>query len=150
MKSFLISIAMLSLVTALSYGNSAQQPNARNAKIEQELKNLVRQWDEADERGDAATLERLLADEFAFVGGQTKAQYLEELRKRPSSFKITSAVSADLQVHLYGETAVLTGVDTITGENNHKPYVNKWLYLDVWVKLNGRWQCVKTLATLVK
>src|SRR5437764_10593987 len=34
-----------------------------------QLRNLVRIWDEADVKGDAATLDRLLADEFAFVGG---------------------------------------------------------------------------------
>lgn len=44
----------------------------------------------------------------------------------------------------------ITGVDTIKAKNRGQPYENKYLYLDVWVKRDGRWQCVKVHSTLVK
>jgi len=104
-------------------------------------------WDGAYVKGDTATLDRLLADEFAFVGGQKKAEYLASLKSRPAG-SVDSALSTDVQVQVYGDTAVLTGLDTITGKNKGQPFAVKWLYMDVWIKRGGRWQCVKTHATL--
>src|SRR6185295_8569364 len=87
----------------------------RDAKVEQELRHLVLSWDEAYVKGDTATLDRLLADEFAFVGGPKKSDYLSSFKA--SQLVIQSAVSTDIDVQVYGDSAVLTGVDTITSKN---------------------------------
>ena len=114
----------------------------RDAKTEQELRNLVRTWDDAYVKADTNVLDRLLAEEFAFVGGQSKADYLASFKSR--NLQIESAISSDIQIQVYGDTAVLTGIDTITAKNKEQVLVTKWLYLDVWIKRGGRWQCVKT------
>jgi ketosteroid isomerase-like protein len=127
----------------------SQTPAARRqSATEEELRSLVRQWDEAYVKGDAGTLDKLLADEFAFVGGPTKAQYLASFKS--TEFVIESAVSTDLQVQVYDDAAVVTGVDTITGKNKGQTFQTKWLYMDVWVKRGKRWQCVKTYSMPVK
>ena len=104
--------------------------------------------DEADVKGDAATLDRLLADEFAFVGGPDKAQYLASIKSKSPDTYVESAVSTDVRVQVYGDTAVVTGLDTVKGKNKGQGYENKYLYMDVWVKRSGRWQCVKTYSAL--
>ncbi len=144
MKTF----ALVFLVLAFSNITFGQTPNNRNEKVEQELRNLVRLWDEAYVKGDTATLDRLLADEFAFVGGPKKAEYLASFKSR--NLVIDSAVSSDIQVQVYGDTAVLIGLDTITGNNKGQTYLTKWLYMDVWIKRNGRWECVKTYSSQAK
>jgi len=53
-----------------------------------------------------------------------------------------------LDQELYGTTAVVTGMDTVKGKNRGQGYENKYLYMDVWVKRSGRWQCVKTYSVL--
>src|SRR5688500_9334980 len=116
------------------------------ARLEEHLKGLVRQWDEAIVKRDTATLDRLLADEFEFVGGAKKAAYLNSIKTQAAD-AVTSAASTDLHVLVYENTAVVTGVDTITGQNKGQPYTAKWLYTDVWVKRAGRWQCVRTHAS---
>ena len=133
---------------SLIYGQTKNDKNARDAKAIQELRKLVQDWDRADVAGDTTTLDRLLADEFSFVGGDNKAQYLASLKSKPSDLTIESAVSPDVQVQVYGSTAIVTGLDTITGKNKGASYTNRWLYLDVWVKRSGRWQCVKTYSSL--
>ncbi len=135
-----ILIVLMSLLVS-----SAQTPKD-DAKVEQALRNLVRAWDEAYVKGDAAILDRLLADEFAFVGGPKKVEYLASFKSRPADL-VDSAVSTDIQVQVYGDTAVLIGLDTISGKNKGQPYVVKWLYMDVWIRRGGRWQCVKTYAS---
>ena len=134
------------IVLTLSLVSSAQTPTKDDAKVEQALRNLVRAWDEAYVKGDAAILNHLLADEFAFVGGPRKAEYLDSFKSRPADL-VDSAVSTDIQVQAYGDTAVLIGLDTISGKNKGQPYVVKWLYMDVWIRRSGRWQCVKTYAS---
>jgi ketosteroid isomerase-like protein len=118
-------------------------------KDEAQLKQLVQTWDAAFVKGDAATLDRLLAAEFAFVGGPKKAEYLASFKTRPAD-AVQSAVSTDIQVQVYGDTAVLVGLDTISGQNKGQPQVTKWLYMDVWVKRDGRWQCVKTYSSAAR
>ena len=134
------------IVLTLSLASSAQTPTRDDARVEQALRNLVRAWDEAYVKGDAAILNHLLADEFAFVGGPKKAEYLASFKSRPADL-VDSAVSTDIQVQVYGDTAVLIGLDTISGKNKGQPYVVKWLYMDVWIRRSGRWQCVKTYAS---
>lgn len=123
--------------------------NDQDAKVEQELRKLVQSWDEAFVKGDTATLDRLLADEFSFVGGPKKADYLASFKSRTAN-AIESAVSTDIQVQVYDDAALLTGLDTISGKNKGQPYIMKWLYLDVWIKRDGRWQCVKTYSSAAK
>jgi ketosteroid isomerase-like protein len=113
-----------------------------------ELRELVRMWDDADVKGDAVTLDRLLADEFTFVGGPNKAQYLASVKSKSADTYVEFAVSDDVQVQVYGNAAVVTGVDTVKGKTNGQSYENKYSYMDVWVKRSGRWQCVKTYSSL--
>jgi ketosteroid isomerase-like protein len=141
MKRF---VELILIVWILSVATLGQIPDKGKAKVEQELQNLVRMWDEAYVKGDTATLDRLLADEFAFVGGLKKAEYLASFKSR--NLAIESAVSTDIQVQVYGDTAILTGLDTITGKNKDQTFVTKWLYLDVWIKRGGKWRCVKTYS----
>ena len=139
------TLSILALLLASFVVGSAQVPKFdRDGKVEHELRNLVRAWDDAYVKADTATLDGLLAPEFAFVGGPKKAEYLDSFKSR--SFIAESAVSTEIQVQVYGDTAVLTGLDTIKGKNKDQTVVTRWLYMDVWIKRDGRWQCVKTYS----
>jgi ketosteroid isomerase-like protein len=141
-----LAFTFLALLLTISTSATAQTKKSdRDAKVEQELRSLVRSWDEAYVKGDTATLDRLLADEFAFVGGPKKADYLASFKA--SQLVIQSALSSDIEVQVYGDSAVLTGVDTIIAKNKDQTLLTKWLYLDVWLKRGGRWQCVKTYSS---
>ncbi len=148
MKSMFAVLALLVLLPAVVQGQTKKVN--RRLDVERELRRLVRMWDDADVKRDTGTLARLLADEFTFVGGQTKREYLDELRTLPPDSFTESAVSTDVQVQVYGRAAILTGIDTIKGKNKGQPYVSKWLYMDVWIWRDGRWQCVKTYASRAK
>lgn len=144
MKLILCLLCLL-MVAPLTAEGQVTKDKAQ-AGLEEHLKGLVRQWDEAIVKRDAATLDRLLADEFEFVGGVKKAAYLNSIKTQAAD-AMTSAVSSKLEVLIYGDTAVVTGLDTISGMNKGQAYTAKWLYTDVWVKRDGRWQCVRTHAS---
>ena len=148
-RTVLLTLAMLAL-PLFAFGQTPNQKTKRDAQVEQELRGLVRMWDEADVKGDGETLDRLLADEFAFVGGPTKARFIAAMKTKSADSFIESALSSDVQVQVYGDMAVLTGVDTIKGKNKGQSYTDKYLYMDVWIKRAGRWQCVKTYSAPAK
>ena len=137
------------VLLALAASTTAVWATSYQAKDEEQLKQLVHTWDAAFVKGDTTTLGRLLADEFEFVGGVGKSEYLASFKTRAKD-SIESAVSTDLKVQIYGDVAVVTGIDTIGGQSQGQPYVSKWLYMDVWIKRDGRWQCVKTYASQAK
>jgi len=109
---------------------------------EQLLRELAQKWIEADVKGDAASIVSVLADEFSFLAGGNKTQYLASMSPNPS-LKFESAVIEDLKVQIYGDTAVLTGLNSYRFRQDGKPIQARLPSMTVWVKKNGRWQCVK-------
>src|SRR5436309_2190053 len=76
MKPAFVPLIVLLMVSSTIFGQAPDKNGQQDGKAEQQLRNLVRAWDDAYVKGDAAALDRLLADEFSFVGGPNKAQYL--------------------------------------------------------------------------
>lgn len=128
---------------------ATDQKDIGDPRVIAELRNLVKMWDDATVKGDAATLDRLLADEFTFVPGPRKAQYLEFVKAKTADTFVESAVSENVLVQIYGDTAVVTGTDTVKGKSKGQSYENRYMYLDVWVKRDNRWQCVKASSTQI-
>ena len=127
---------------------NAQTPKAfRDDKVERELIELVRKWDAANVSRDIATLDHILADEFTLTGTPKKA-YLAFI-KSPNTV-IESAVSDNFDVRVYKDMAVLIARDTVTLIQNGVKVVETFRYIDVWVKRDGRWQCVVTESHPIK
>lgn len=138
-----IALTLITIILCVSAGPAYTYKDG-TPDVEQELKKLVQTWDEAFVKKDTETLNRLLADEFEFVGGVKKADYLASLKNRKAN--VLSAVSTDIRVQVYDDMAIVTGVDAITIKDVAQDLLTKWLYMDVWVKRSGRWQCVKTYS----
>src|SRR5213593_1172257 len=95
------ALAALSLILVASTSLESRTTQYRDPTVAQELRNLVRAWDDAYVKADTATLDRLLATEFAFVGGSNRADYLASFKTRPAD-SVQSALSADIQIQVYG------------------------------------------------
>ena len=94
---------------------------------------------------DAAALGPLLADDFVYrthFGAEAdKAAFLESIAQFP--FTILSLRSEELNVNVYGETAVVTGVQVAEarppeGETEESAVA----FTDVFVRHDGRWLMV--------
>ena len=55
---------------------------------------------------------------------------------------IQSNVNTDMQVRVYGNTAVVTGGLTESGTRNGTAYTDTYRWTDVFVKRGGHWQAV--------
>ena len=54
-----------------------------------------------------------------------------------------------MTVHVFGNTAISTGVFRAKGVEKGKSYVRRERFVDTWIFKNGKWVCVATNATPV-
>jgi ketosteroid isomerase-like protein len=82
--------------------------------MEDQLMQLGQEWTAAEERGDVAALERMLADDFVGIGPfgfmLTKEQWLA--RYRSDDLRNESVTLDEVSVRSYGEVAVIVGRQT--------------------------------------
>lgn len=142
---YICGLVLIALLVAPN--GSAQTPGS----AEQELIKLENTWQQAVVKRDAPALRRLYADEYMSTDQEgavwNKAQDIDidtTGASRLASFKLD-----DLKVRLYGDFAVVTGRNTSTGTLNGGAARGQSRFTDVFVKRDGRWQCVTSQATSI-
>ena len=143
MKRALMIAAMATLFSAMTAGQTGRQTGA---KLEQELMQMERDWSAAYLQHDSTVVDRILADDYIGTDGRgvmtDKAREIEDARSTDASRKVLSEQIDDLKVRLYGDTAIVNGRTTEKIEINGKELTIQYRRTDVFVKRNGRWQCV--------
>jgi uncharacterized protein (TIGR02246 family) len=158
MKRLLVIAALAAgVVTILIVSQMKGNKAAQSGNAEQEVRALVREWDEAFQRRDPAALNRILADDFVMTDASgavlNKMQYLSSVVKAPDISHIPqpSPVSDDVTVRVYGDAAVVTGHSTVKGRSRGRGQFlsGQYRFTDVWVKRQGQWQAVATQGTSI-
>ena len=134
-------------------GNSDQPAPGSTASGEDEkaLLQLERDWSEAFVKKDLAALDRILANEFQanyvdFVGN--KKQFLSLLKR--SNSKTESAVNSEMRALVFGDRAIVNGLATDKSSMGGKDTSGQGRWTDVFVKRDGRWQCVTGYSAKVQ
>jgi ketosteroid isomerase-like protein len=118
-----------------------------------DLKQTIRELEDRRYRamceGDAAALEKLLADTLVYThsygGSDSKASYLAGIRAKKWQYRKIERPKEDIQVH--GDCAVVTGHVKIELLSEGKPKSLNSAYTNVWVKRAGGWQMVAWQST---
>jgi len=123
----------------------------QTASVEQELIKLEKEWYDAEVKKDAAFFDRIMADDFIGTGATgslyNKAQDISNLKSGEEV--ITSAVSDEFIVHVYGDAAVVAFRSIEKGQNNGKDYIWESRWTDTWIKKAGRWYCVASHCSTI-
>ena len=123
--------------------------SAADKATEQELIKLRKQIAEAELEGDAATLDRLYADEYMHLHADgrldSKAEYLKRFTSGSRKYQLNDV--QDIQVRLYGATAVIfsRGHTKSTNDGSPRDVMNQ--FMEVWVKKQGQWRVVAWVTT---
>lgn len=125
---------------------------ADDASIDEgELRQLDREWNEAYPRRDVATLERVIADDWACIDGAGqrigKAQLLERVASNPNALE--SHEFDEIELRFYGDAAIVTGRLTGAGRDDDGPLRFSQRYTRVYVKRGGTWRAVATQVTVL-
>jgi len=101
-------------------------------------------WNAAYKRGDIATMESLLADDFIITpeAGSpfSKSGYIAH--NGDPTIHIETTEMSGVSVRVHGNTAVVTGAYHEKGISKGKPYEYRDRFTDVWMNLTGKWQVI--------
>ena len=141
--TLVIAVVMLAATSiALGQKQSAKRDHRRN--VEQAIRQLDNERIQAQIGADAAALDRIYADDFIGVGPsgtvRTKTQVITDFTS--GDLKFQSITTDEVQVRVYENTAVETGLSTMVGQDKGKAVPRDTRFTRVWVKQQGRWRLV--------
>jgi ketosteroid isomerase-like protein len=112
------------------------------------LADAVQAYDAAQVKGDRASLEQLLADDYLLVnsGGQveSKNEFIADLVApdyKMEPYKVEHPI-----VRTTPDSAVMGGLSHLKGQTGGKPFDVCLRFVDVWILRNNRWQVVYSQA----
>lgn len=146
-RILLLTIAVIALSCLLI----AQAKTQKNSNVADEIKKLEQQRNEAILKGDTATLDKLTSDDYTNTTAQGKVEKKAEIMDgfKSGKIKFESRELSDLDVRVYGNTAVVTGQVNQKATNNGVDTSGQSLFTRVYVKQNGRWVSVANQATAI-
>ena len=122
---------------------------ARQTHIETEqlLRQMNDEWVKALVRHDAATLDRIMADDFVFIypmEGDDKTQFIDGVIG--GELNVLQLTRANLTVRIWGDTAVLSAVDSANWYYQGHDYSGKYKVVHIYANRNDEWRLVAIQA----
>jgi ketosteroid isomerase-like protein len=103
---------------------------------------LDTEYQEAVKNNDAATMDRILADDFVLVTGNgtvyTKADLLKEAAEKTVAYERQE--DTNQTVRLWGDTAVITALLWAKGTDRGEPFDYKVWFSDTYVRTASGWR----------
>jgi hypothetical protein len=141
--SRILLAATASLAMSLSVANQPSLPA--------DLAKAAADYDRAQVKGDAAELNRLLAQDYHLVNGggqiESKPQFVAE--SSDPTFKLDPFEVESPLTTVWNDGAVLAGEVHLAGSDHGKAFKAHFRFADIWRKHNGTWQVVFTEVTRV-
>ncbi len=141
-------VASLIVLSVLAFFGQAQ---ADTASVQQTLMQMERDWAQAATKNDAATVEKFVADDWVGIDLEgksiTKAEAIADMKSGASMTQ--SYEFGPMKVRVFGNAAVVTGSDTEKSTYKGKDSSGKYVWTDVWVMRDGRWQAVASQSVKV-
>ena len=177
MKQILIICTLAVAVSSLALGQAKdkqegqKQAAVANSQAEQEIMKLENELVEAGLRGDAATTDRLMADDYFFMtrdgvihenlkaalllrmkSGESRTDLLARMKSDESDEPTPQPAKIDdTQVHIYGDTGVVIVRSTYKSRGKDGRVVEvPTRYLHVWARQHGRWRLVAGSSTRIE
>src|SRR6516165_6435629 len=144
MRQLLVVTVAVFLAAAISPAQEQGEKRDQSGAVEQAIRKLDNERIQAQIHADAAALDRIYADDFIGVGPsgtvRTKPQVIADFTS--GNLKFQSITTDDVQVRVYGDAAVETGLSTMDGQDKGKTVPRDTRFTRVWIKQQGRWQLV--------
>ena len=136
---------------ALSFGTATHL----NASPEEDAKTVAAldtKYQAAVKSNDAATMDQILADDFALVTGRgkvsSKADLIESARKKEVTYERQDEEPGTQKVRVWGDTAVVTALLWTKAVQGGKPADYKLWFSDTYVRTPTGWRYVFGQASL--
>ena len=151
MRRTLVIAALVLTAVPIALGQQQSARREQRGSVEQAIRQVDHERIQAQIHADAAALDRIYADDFIGVGPsgtvRTKPQVISDFTS--GNLKFQSITTDDVQVRVYGNTAVETGRSTMNGQDKGKAVPRDNRFTRVWVKQQGRWRLVANHYSLL-
>jgi uncharacterized protein (TIGR02246 family) len=152
MKRIVLAAVCVVLCAFVTSAPASAASKAADQAAEKQIRQIEEELRTAVVKGDAATFERVLADDYTTtnVNGltRTKAQLIKDIK---SGVAKTESLKLDnVKVRVYGDTAVLTAERRARSSLRGTDTSGHQRMLRVFVKRQGRWQPVAMQTTAIK
>ncbi len=120
---------------------------AHTFEVEQKLRQMNEEWVKAFVERDAATLDRIMADDFFFtypLEGDDKEQFIGDLVSGDLTAEFMNRDKVTVRV--FGSTAVLTCRDTARWSYKGREISGQYKTVHIYSERDGRWQLVAVQA----
>jgi uncharacterized protein (TIGR02246 family) len=149
-RTFVITVIALT-ATSIALGQKKSTSKDEGSSVEHAIKQVDNERIQAQIHADAAALDRIYADDFIGIGPsgavRTKPQVLADFTSYDLKFQ--SITTDEVQVRVYENTAVETGLSTMIGLDKGKTVPRDNRFTRVWVKQQGRWRLVANHYSLL-
>lgn len=136
MRKLFLSVALLTAIAFPAFTQTATKQSA--ADPEQTVLQLTRDWLDAEERQDRATLQRIIADDFRGTAAMghtvSKADVIPREGTRTGGLFVNLR---DLRARVFGDTAIVTGSGESKGGEK-----GQLRFTVFYVKRGESWQMV--------
>jgi len=140
-------VVMTVLVLAVHPLTPAQKQSAKRTQTErvvEAIRKLDNERIQAQIHADVPVLDRIYSDDFIGVGpsgtGRTKPQVIADFTS--GDLKFQSITTDEVQIRVYANTAVETGLSTMIGQDKGKAVPRDNRFTRVWIRKQGRWRLV--------
>jgi len=137
----ILLLALIVLTLAQTQRNAQAQGTDATAQL---LTGLENKWVAALMKSDTATLDSILSDTYVDTdehGQLTDKQGVLSVLKS-GDLKFESVKLSDMQVHSYGDAAVVIGSAMQAGSFKGQPLTTKIVFTDTFIRQNGKWKAV--------
>jgi ketosteroid isomerase-like protein len=121
----------------------------KRSHMEEELLNLETEFADAIVKNDPEAIGRFVADDWVIIGADggiiDKDRFLGVIKSGALTHEMME--SDDVRVRVYGDSAVVTALTRTKGKFMKQEFSTQERATDVFVKLDGRWQCVLSQLT---
>ena len=127
----------------------AHSQSASSKSAERQLLQLEDGWARGLVRRDTAMFSRHLARDFVYTENADVMNKRDVLAGVTGSDTVTWAGNEGMKVHLYGTTAVVTGILAMEGRGKDGAFDKRYRFTDTWKFLDGRWQIIAAQDYLI-
>ncbi len=140
------------LASAIAVLVSTTEVNASSADDANTVAALDLQYQAAVKENDAATMDKILADDFVLVTGRgkvyDKAELLKAAREKQVIYERQDEEAGSQKVRVWGDTAVVTAFLWVKTAQEGKPVDYKLWFSDTYVRSPTGWRYVFGQASL--
>ena len=140
-------VAVFAAMTAMFAANACFAAMDDDKKI---VADLDTQYQRAVKNNDAATMGKILHDDFVLVTGRGQTATKDDLLKSARDGAVAWEQQDELEQHVrvWGDTAVVTALLWLKGTRAGKPFDYKLWFSDTYVRTPAGWKYVLGQASL--